>query len=100
MLHLIQDQCRLIFLFVTAGLGQTVEGDSVACDERGHFIGLGTVTLTYSPPHYIDLPDRTLIIKHDPNSITGVCLRCNKVVTQPVQAKPDTTIIWRKDERN
>jgi len=48
----------------------------------------------HSEPRVVDLPDRTLIISHDPNLQTYTCSRCGKTITEPVQAEPDTVVVW------
>jgi hypothetical protein len=67
------------------------------CKERGHIRGnTGNITLLANIPRYVDLPDRTIIINHDRNSISYRCQRCGKGFSKPVQAKPDTVVIWKK----
>jgi hypothetical protein len=67
------------------------------CKERGHVSdGYGSITLINCMPQYIDLPDRTLRITHDRNTITYRCQRCGKGFSEPVQAEPDTVVIWKK----
>jgi hypothetical protein len=82
--------------FSTAGsFGVILHSDSTICAERGH-INRGGVrtTLAYCMPKIIDLPDKTIQIYHDTNIRTYICQRCGKTIKEPVQAKPDTTIIW------
>ena len=72
--------------------------DSSLCKTRGHIKSdVFTVTLMYFHPSFEDLPDRTIIISHDENIATYFCLRCGKAFSEPVQAKPDTIIVWKKD---
>lgn len=67
------------------------------CAMRGHVsTGLANVTCIYGEPWIVDLPDRTLRISHDPNWITYVCARCGQEVREPIQAVPDTVVIWRR----
>jgi hypothetical protein len=67
------------------------------CKERGHISdGYGMSTLALSIPQYVDLPDRTIKIEHDNNIYSFYCKRCKKLISRPVQAKPDTVIIWKK----
>jgi hypothetical protein len=66
------------------------------CKERGHVkIGM-SVTLMHCIPQIVDLPDRTLKIIHDRNIGTYTCQRCGKGFSEPVQAEPDTMVIWKK----
>lgn len=69
--------------------------DSI-CEKRGHVLNYGWITLVGWTPYYIDLPDRTLLISYDPNTMRGQCMRCKMYISQPVQTKPDTIIIWKK----
>ena len=70
------------------------------CYERGHVLsGIGSITLIGWAPTFVDLPDRTLLIWHDPNSMHGTCMRCQRYKSQPVQANPDTSILWIKKEK-
>jgi hypothetical protein len=67
------------------------------CKERGHVkSNYCSMTLLANIPQYIDLPDRTLRIYHDRNSRTYTCQRCGKGFSEPVQAEPDTMVIWKK----
>jgi hypothetical protein len=67
------------------------------CKERGHIRGnTGNITLLANIPRYVDLPDRTIIINHDRNSISYRCQRCGKGFSEPVQVKPGAVIIWQK----
>lgn len=69
------------------------------CLERGHALSeAGWVTLAGIIDYTVDLPDRTLRIRYNPNYVSSVCSRCGLEVRQPVQLKPDTTIIWQKKE--
>lgn len=79
-------------MFVLA-FGQST--DNKICLERGHVMGnycLRTLLVEYT--EIIDLPDRTLIIHHDPNTTTYTCQRCGKEIVEP--GTIDTTIIWIK----
>ncbi|MDD2869630.1 hypothetical protein [Neomegalonema sp.] len=69
------------------------------CRERGHILGISTTTLALPSEYYVDLPDRTLRIYHDPNYSEGRCMRCGRVVRKQHMTKPDTTIIWSKYRR-
>jgi hypothetical protein len=81
--------------FSTAGsFGVILYSDSTICAERGHIKHITGMTAMYCPPQIIDLPDRTIRITHDRNIATYICQRCGKTIKEPVQAKPDTTIIW------
>jgi hypothetical protein len=67
------------------------------CKERGHVKGnVHSVTLMNCVPQIVDLPDRTLRITHDRNTATYRCQRCGKGFSEPVQAEPDTMVIWKK----
>jgi hypothetical protein len=67
------------------------------CKERGHVrSNYCSMTLLANIPQYIDLPDRTLRIYHDRNIRTYTCQRCGKGFSEPVQAEPDTVVIWKK----
>jgi hypothetical protein len=67
------------------------------CKERGHVrSNYCSMTLLANIPQYIDLSDRTLRITHDRNTITYRCQRCGKGFSEPVQAEPDTMVIWKK----
>jgi hypothetical protein len=66
------------------------------CEQRGHVRpDVTSVTDMYFPPRYVDLADRTLMITWDQNIVSYTCLRCGEEVREPVQEKPDTTIIWK-----
>jgi hypothetical protein len=84
---------------ITVPYTKYVNTDSLEaiCKERGHIRGnTGNITLLANIPRYVDLPDRTIIINHDRNSISYRCQRCGKGFSKPVQAKPDTVVIWKK----
>lgn len=68
------------------------------CLERGHVQGRGIVwiTLANSAVQTVDLPDRTLRIKYNPNRKNYTCGRCGFKIIEPVQVKPDTTVIWKR----
>lgn len=75
-----------------------VDSSNVLCKERGHIKSdYMSVTLMYCPPRFVDLPDRTIIVYYDQNEATYFCLRCGKKISEPVQAKPDTVIVWKRD---
>lgn len=66
------------------------------CERRGHMIMAYGVTSMYWSPYYVDLENKTLLISHNPNYKRGKCRRCKRIITEPVQAEPDTVIIWKK----
>jgi hypothetical protein len=67
------------------------------CAIRGHIeSGLTGYTLMGWSEQIIDLEDKTIIISHNPNRKTYYCSRCGEAINEPVQEKPDTTIIWRR----
>lgn len=67
------------------------------CFKRGHAqSGWAWVTLANSAIETVDLPDRTLRIKYDPNKKEYTCARCGFKITEPVQVMPDTTVIWKR----
>ena len=69
------------------------------CLERGHIeSNYICITLLYCPSYIIDLPDKTLSIVDNPNIITCRCERCGDSISRRAIEKPDTTIIWRKNE--
>lgn len=85
-------------IFIILAFCLTVYAQNKVCEERGHILGnIATVTLMMSYTYYVDLPDRTLAIKVDPNYAIYYCERCGARVEKPVQEKPDTTVIWRKE---
>lgn len=65
------------------------------CKERGHIRGNSVVTLLGSVPSYIDYPDRTEILHHDPNTRTFTCLRCKQKIIESVQKNPYIEIITK-----
>ena len=80
----------------------SAEQDSLdkICVERGHITdGLISITAMYNPPQYVDLPNKTLVITHDRNTMTGTCQRCGRMISEPVQAIPDTSIIWKRGDK-
>jgi hypothetical protein len=80
---------------------QTDTLENVICKERGHLLtgGYG-VTAMWCPPRTIDLEDRTITIYWDQNHKHGYCERCGKEIWEPVQAEPDTVIIWKRESKN
>jgi hypothetical protein len=64
------------------------------CDIRGHVLGEAAITTLPVQWSLLDLPERSLLIRTNPNTVTGTCLRCGMTVTQPAQTFPDTTVIW------
>jgi hypothetical protein len=79
------------------GEGTNTDSLEAICKERGHVrSNYCSMTLLANIPRYVDLPDRTLRIKHDSNMVTYRCQRCGKGFSEPVQAEPDTVIIWKK----
>ena len=90
----------MIWLMLVAQLVviDSMPEDSI-CMERGHFPGgRATTTLIYSEPKYIDLKDETIMITHDPNYVEYLCKRCGKWIQEPMQEKPDTTVIWKRSK--
>jgi hypothetical protein len=84
---------------ITVPYTKYVNTDSLEaiCKERGHVKSeVYSSTLMHFVPQIVDLPDRTLKITHNPNIRTYTCQRCGKGFSEPVQAEPDTTIIWKK----
>lgn len=69
--------------------------DSI-CKERGHILDMVGSTLIYCPPEYVDLPDRTIKITYDQNTMSGFCKRCGRYVKRPAMTKPDTVTVWKK----
>ena len=73
---------------------QQAKLDSV-CAIRGHVYGdYITVTSVYYAPWVIDLDSVTYRIMWDRNTLEYRCARCSNIVRQPVQARPDTAIVW------
>jgi len=110
--------CLLLFI-ITLSYGQTkslyLESDTLQvisgwvfedkkqdsldaiCDERGHIKSGSFVINTFFPfSKFVDLPDKTLKIYQDQNIEVWTCARCGRHFEGPVQATPDTTIIWQR----
>ena len=66
------------------------------CEERGHVIRFGVVTLLAPHTEIFDTEDSTLLITHDPNTISGYCERCGECISETFE--PDTVVIWRKKD--
>ena len=70
----------------------------IVCKERGHVEAAGGMTtLVYCHPRTVDLPDKTIKIYWDRNTLTTHCTRCGKIIRRPVQEKPDTVVIWQRE---
>lgn len=86
-------------IYMRALISTIHDSPAEICAERGHvWSSVGSVTLLYAPPRLVDLEDRTVRIYQNPNTITYVCERCGKIITDPVQAAPDTVVIWKRGQ--
>ena len=85
----------LLILFVASVSAQNE--DSLVCVERGHIWSQAiSTTLMYCPDRIVDLPDKTIRIGWDNNIVTKICKRCGLTIKVPIQAEPDTVVIWRR----
>ena len=67
------------------------------CVKRGHVRPkVYEIETVYQDGEVIDLSDRTLIVRHDPNHALYCCLRCGEHISEPVRAEPETTVVWRE----
>lgn len=93
---------QIIFVVLIAGLfgflrAQDKDSLNAICKERGHLLLQYGVTAMYCPPEVIELENRTIMILWDKNHKHGYCNRCGEEIYEPVQAKPDTVVIWKRE---
>jgi hypothetical protein len=91
----------ILFVVLIAGLcgflrAQDKDSLNAICKERGHLLLQYGVTAMYCPPEVIELENKTIMIYFDRNQKHGYCSRCGKEIYEPVQAKPDTVVIWER----